>query len=150
LTLEDGGYPFTVDLSGPTEVVINSAVQRRFTNAAGNQEFVPADKVTLETIAVVLPFCFAVGSAIPYVKLEWWQAAGQTTIAWYYTPVPDLEIVLRQYVDYTPFNSSANAEWDVGQLYCPVSMLGNVPTALDTTTQKVQVAVKIWHNFPMV
>lgn len=170
LTLSNDGNPavyavptFVVNTAA-TEVVANfngvpNFFWGVFSTPTGLNTFVPRDNVRILSMTLVLPFCFGLGSTVPYWGMVWKDAGTTTgyvvpewaTDGQQYMPAANVEIPIDQYL---PHNPLLGPPYQPGQLCVgianfSISMIG-VPAALNGTTQDIQIAIKVLHNEDLI
>lgn len=170
LTLSNDGNPavyavpsFTVN-TAVTEVTANfNAVPNFFwgvfSTPSGLNTFVPRDNVRVLSMALVLPFCFGLGSTVPRWGLVWKDALTTTgyivpewsTDGQQWVPLANTEIETDAYLPHNPLLGPpySGAQLAVGVMNLTISMLG-VPAALNGTTQEIQIALKVLHNEDLI
>jgi hypothetical protein len=124
-----------------------------FGTANNQTEFEPNDNLTVLSMALVLPFCFGLGSEIPYWAMVWRDTGGgsyavsdwgQNGYQQHYAT--NQEIGMNQYLPWNPLIvGTTNSQLAIGVARFSISMLG-VPAALNGTTQDIQIILKVLHN----
>lgn len=170
LTLSNDGNPavyavpsFTVNTAA-TEVVANfNAVPNFFwgvfSTPTGLNTFQPQDNVRILSMSLILPFCFGLGSTVPWWGLVWKDALTTTGYAvpeWstdgrQFMNATNVEIPLDVYLPHNPLLGPpyGPAQLAIGIANFTISMLG-VPAALNTTTQEIQISLKVLHNLDLI
>ena len=144
-----------------TEVVANfvpapNTFYGIFGTAAGQTKFQPNDNLSVISMALVLPFCFGLGSEVPQFALAWRDTGGGSysvpewgTNSYQLFSVCNAEIPIGQYLPWNPLIVGVtNSQLAVTALRVTISMLG-VPSALNGTTQDIQIVFKVLHNLDL-